>query len=386
MTSAEAPAGAPRPAPDAGSASPLPSAPRRRALGRLARLGALGLSPALVAVPWLSSCSQPPPTVHTLQGQTMGTGWTARLGGSLPAPLPVLRGEIEALLEAVNAEMSTWRADSVISRFNQATAGEAVDLPPGFASVLAAALTLARETAGAYDPTVGPLVNLWGFGPDGTRRTAPSGEAVAAARERVGWQRLDFDPAARRLVQPGGLYLDLSSIAKGHGVDRVVDHLHARGLRSVMFDIGGDLRVIGRRPDGQAWQIGIERPAEGLREVQTVVGMPADQALATSGSYRNFFRDGGRRFAHLIDPRTAEPVDHRLVSVSVLHASCTQADALATALSVLGPDAGMAFAQARGLAVLLLEADAEDPGDPSAPRVTERSTPGFAQLLALPPR
>jgi len=353
---------------------------RRAALGRIARLGALGLTPALG--PWVTGCSTPP-MVHTLQGQTMGTGWTARLGDPLPAPLPVLRGEIEAQLEAVNAEMSTWRADSVISAFNRAPAGTVIDLPPGFAAVLAAALVLARDTDGAYDPTVGPLVNLWGFGPDGTRKSPPSAEAIAEARARVGWRRLDFAPGARRLVQPGGLYLDLSSIAKGHGVDRVVEHLSARGQRSAMFDIGGDLRVIGQRPDGQPWQIGIERPAEGTREVQAVVSMPADQALATSGSYRNFFRDGSRRYAHLIDPRTAAPVAHRLVSVSVLHASCTQADGLATALSVLGPDAGMAFAREHGLAVLLLHADAADEGDQAAAvPVLEHSTPAFARVLS----
>lgn len=358
-----------------------------RTLGRrraLRRLGALAALPAAVTLgPWLAGCSTPP-TVHTLQGSTMGTGWTARLGDPLPAPLPVLRGEIEALLEAVNAEMSTWRDDSVITRFNRAEPGTAVDLPPGFAATLAAALALARDTGGAYDPTVGPLVNLWGFGPDGMRREPPADAAIAAAQARVGWQRLTVQAGGARIVQPGGLFLDLSSIAKGHGVDRVVDHLHTRGLRSAMFDIGGDLRVIGQRPEGTPWQIGIERPAEGVRELQTVAAMPADQALATSGSYRNFFRDGGRRFAHLIDPRHAAPVAHRLVSVSVLHPSCMQADALATALAVLGPDEGMAFARARGLAVLLLTAD--DADDPAAAQVTEHATPGFAQLLNPPPR
>jgi thiamine biosynthesis lipoprotein len=350
--------------------------PRRRALKRL---GALAALPAAVTLgPWLAGCSTPP-TVHTLQGNTMGTGWMARLGDPLPAPLPVLRGEIEALLEAVNAEMSTWRDDSVITRFNRAEPGTAVDLPPGFAATLATALALARDTDGAYDPTVGPLVNLWGFGPDGARRTPPTEDAIAQVRARVGWQGLPVQAGGTRIVQPGGLYLDLSSIAKGHGVDRVADHLRARGLRSAMFDIGGDLAVIGQRPDGAPWQIGIERPAEGVREVLSVVAMPADQALATSGSYRNFFRDGGRRFAHLIDPRHAAPVTHRLVSVSVLHPRCTEADALATALAVLGPDEGMAFARARGLAVLLLSAD--DADDPAAAHVTEQATPGFERLL-----
>jgi len=349
---------------------------RRTALGRITRLGALALGPALG--PWVAGCGQPP-TVHTLHGQTMGTGWTARLGAPLPAPLPVLRGEIEAQLEVVNAELSTWRDDSIISRYNRAPAGTTFELPPGFAAVLSAALALARDTGGAYDPSIGPLVNLWGFGPDGTRKTPPSPAAIAEARARVGWQRLGFEPGSRRIVQPGGLYLDLSSIAKGHGIDQVVEHLRTLGLRSAMFDIGGDLRVIGQRPDGQPWQIGIERPVEGRREVHGVVAMPTDQALATSGSYRSFFRDGGRRYPHLIDPRIAAPVAHRLVSASVLHATCTEADGLATALSVIGPEEGMAFARERGLAVLLLVAD--DSENPAAERVVEYTTPAFARVL-----
>lgn len=349
---------------------------RRRALARLGQAGAMALLPAAAAL--VAGCGKPP-AIHTLEGPTMGTGWTVRLGDPLPVALPVLRGEIERHLEAVNADMSTYRTDSLITRFNRAAPGEAVEISAGFAEVLAAALALARETGGAYDPTVGPLVNLWGFGPDGTRKAPPTAEQVADARARVGWQRLAFAPGQRQLVQPGGVYLDLSSIAKGHAVDRIADHLRARGLRSAMVDIGGDLGVIGHRPDGQPWQIGIERPVEGVREIQTIVAMPADQALATSGSYRNFFRDGGRRFAHLIDPRTAAPVAHRLVSVSVLHPRCTIADALATALSVLGPDEGMAFARARDLVVLLLVAEDADAADGG--RVVEHLTPGFAKLL-----
>lgn len=311
--------------------------------------------------------------VHTLSGPTMGTTWTVRLG-DLPAgaTLPGLRDEVEALLDEVNAQMSTYREDSDISRFNRADAGEWLDMPEGFARVVEAALALARETGGGYDPTVGPLVNLWGFGPEGHREQAPDESAIASIRARVGWQRLRFDPARRALLQPGAAYLDLSSIAKGYAVDRIAEHLASRGVGAFLVDIGGDMRLRGRKPDGSAWRVAIERPTPGTRDVQTIIE-PGDRAVATSGSYRNFFRDQGREFSHTIDPRTGYPVRHELVSVTVIASTCMQADALATALTVLGPEEGYAFARTRGLAVLFLMREGE--------RIEERMTPAFARYL-----
>jgi FAD:protein FMN transferase len=331
----------------------------------------------LLCLGLLAACSRPP-QLQTLEGRTMGTYWQVRLAASATAtPLPVLRAEIEAVLEAVNAEMSTYREDSVITLFNRAEAGEAVELPEGFARVLGAALALAQQTGGAFDPTVGPLVNLWGFGPDGNRMAPPSADAIAEARARVGWQRLGFDRAQRRLTQPGGLYLDLSAIAKGDGVDRVIELLQRHGVQSAMVDIGGDLRTLGQRPDGSPWRIGVERPVPGTREVQTVVALPRPQAVATSGSYRNFFEHGARAFSHTIDPRTGEPVQHSLVSVTVLADTCLEADAWATALSVLGPEEGLDFARERGLAVLLITV--EDG------QVREIATPAMQTLLESTP-
>lgn len=340
-------------------------------------LGLRGVLLLLLACLLAVACSRPP-VVHDLQGQTMGTYWKVRVGELPPnLTLPALREEVEAVLEAVNAEMSTYREDALITRFNRAAPGEAVDLPSGFARVVAAALALADDTGGAYDPTVGPLVNLWGFGPDGQRAAPPTAEEIAAARERVGWERLDFDPVTGRLVQPGGVYLDLSSIAKGDAVDRIVELLRVRGVRSALVDIGGDMRALGARPDGTPWRIAVERPVPGARDIHSLIALPADQAVATSGSYRNFFESGGRVFSHTIDPRTAEPVAHRLVSVTVVADDCLQADAVATALSVLGPEEGIVFARERGLAVLLLVSDDD--------RVLELSTPAFDRLSAETP-
>lgn len=320
----------------------------------------------------LAACSQTPEPV-TLNGATMGTTWTVRLG-NIPAgvSVPALRAEIEATLERVNAQMSTYREDADISRFNRATAGEVLTVPEDFTRVLSAALALAEATGGAYDPTVGPLVNLWGFGPDPSLDRVPPEEQLAAARRQVGWQRILFDPGSGALTQTGGLMLDFSSIAKGYAVDRIAERLLQHGIDNHLVDIGGDLRTRGLRPDGRPWRIAIERPLVGSREIHSVLSL-GDLAMATSGSYRNFFRDQGRDFSHTIDPRSGYPVQHALVSVTVLHESCMQADALATALSVLGPDEGLAYAREHELAVLMLVA-----GDDA---VDEIMTPEFARHL-----
>jgi FAD:protein FMN transferase len=320
----------------------------------------------------LGACRQPD-SILVLQGSTMGTTWTVQLAVP-PAGLgeDLLRAGIEAELESVNAQMSTWREDSRLSRFNRLPAGESLALSDELVLVLGAALALAEDSGGAYDPTVGPLVNLWGFGPDPYRDTAPSADEIEQARSRAGWQRLDWDRQSAVLVQPGGVYLDLSSIAKGHAVDRVLAYLLGQGAQSVLVDIGGDMRMQGRKPDGSAWRIAVEQPLPGPRAVQRVIE-PGDKAVATSGTYRNRFESEGRRYSHTIDPRTGYPVEHDLVSITVVHDSCLQADALATALGVLGPEEGYRFAQDRELAVLFLR---EQDG-----RIVEQMTPAFARLL-----
>jgi FAD:protein FMN transferase len=332
------------------------------------RLGAL-LLPVLLLLP--AACEQTP-QVHVLSGPTMGTIWSVKF---VAAPgdrgLAGLRGEIEAALETVNAQMSTYREDSDISRFNRAGSGEAITLAPDLRVVLIAALQLAEQTDGAYDPTVGPLVNLWGFGPDGPRTEAPPPGEIEAARERVGWRQLALDMDRRALIQPGGVYLDLSS--KGYAVDLIAERLEARGIDAYLVDIGGDMRVRGRKPDGERWRIAMESPVPGERAIHRVIE-PGDMAVATSGSYRSFFRDGDREFSHTIDPRTGYPIPLGLVSVTVLHEKCKMADGFATAISALGPDAGYEFARERDLAVLLLVRDNDT--------VVERMTPAFAPYVA----
>jgi len=338
----------------------------------LLRLHCLPLIAGLLAVLVVASCRQSD-QVLVLKGSTMGTHWTVRLATPPPGKdEPSLRAGIEAVLEMVNAQMSTWREDSLLSRFNRLSAGESLQLDDDLALVLRSALALAEESGGAYDPTVGPLVNLWGFGPDAYRDAPPAADEIAEALSRIGWRRLGWDRHAPVLVQPGGLYIDLSSIAKGHAVDRVLEHLLAQGAEGVLVDIGGDTRAKGHKPDGSAWRIAVERATSGARAAQLVIE-PGDRAVATSGTYRNQFESQGRRYSHAIDPRTGYPVDHDLVSITVLHDSCLQADALATALGVLGAEEGYRFAVDRDLAALFLR---EQDG-----RIVELMTPAFRHLI-----
>jgi thiamine biosynthesis lipoprotein len=286
-----------------------------------------------------------------LAGDTMGTTWSVKFSGAPRESLPELRNAIQAALDQINDEMSTYRPDSALSRFNQAPAGSTMVLPTDFALVLKEALNISRETDGAYDVTVGPLVNLWGFGPAPERAEPPSQAQIDAARQRVGWEKLKLD--GRRLTQPGNVYVDLSSIAKGFAVDKVAHLLEIQGLNNYLVEIGGELRASGEKPYGQPWRVAVERPVPGVREVEKVIALN-NLAIATSGDYRNFFEDHGTFYSHTIDPRTGYPVDHRLGSVTVLHSECMTADGLATALTVLGPERGLAFAEQHELAVLFV--------------------------------
>lgn len=281
-------------------------------------------------------------------GNTMGTYYqvTARCPADVAAP-------IDETLRQVNAEMSTYLPDSVLSRFNSAPPGDWFAVPASLAEVVAAAADLAKRSGGAFDVTVGPLVNLWGFGAEAAA-TPPTDAAVAATLERIGHRFLSVrrePPALRKSV---ALYVDLSAIAKGHGVDRVVARLEQAGCNAMLVDIGGEVRGRGVSPANRPWRIGIEVPDPGqVGAVQRVIRVE-DTAVATSGDYRNFREAEGRRFSHTIDPRSGYPVDHALASVTVVHPSAMWADGYATLLNVLGPEAGLEFARRHQLAALLI--------------------------------
>lgn len=280
----------------------------------------------------------------------MGTSWSARIVGGADA------GGIQAVLDGVVAEMSHWEPGSDLSRFNRATPGEWQSLPPAFSHVLAAALTVAEASDGAFDPAMGALADLWGFGPSGPREGIPGDEAIAEALARSGRATIEHDPrllSARRTVRS---QLDFSGIAKGYGVDAVAEHLLARGCADFLIEVGGELRGAGVKPDGQPWWVDLEAPP-GAAAAPVRVALHG-LSVATSGDYRRFFEHRGHRYAHTLDPRTGVPLANGVVSVSVLHAECMMADAWATALTVLGPE-GMALAEREGLAAQMLTREGE---------------------------
>ncbi len=291
----------------------------------------------------------PPPSpgggeVFTLSGPTMGVRWTVK--ALLPPQVGPARaqGAVQARLNRIVAQMSTWEPDSAVSRFNRARAGTWMALAPEFFTVLEAALDLARDSEGAFDPTAGRLVDLWGFGPAGAAQEPPSPDAVSQALAGSGWRRTALDRAGRRVLQPGGVSLDLSGIAKGFGVDEAARTLEGLGARHYLVEIGGELRGAGTKPDGQPWWVEVE-----MAQPPLLVAL-SGLSIASSGDHRRFFEHGGKRYAHTLDPRTGRPVDNGIAGVSVLHPECMWADALCTLLTVLGPEAGMAHAVRTGLA------------------------------------
>ncbi|HVH32502.1 MAG TPA: FAD:protein FMN transferase [Tahibacter sp.] len=296
--------------------------------------------------------------VRAWNGSSMGTTWSVKVCARRRPEAARVQAAIDAVLASVDREMSTWRADSDLNRYNRAAATGWVALPEDCYRVVATALDVAAQTDGAYDPTVGPLVNLWGFGPDGRRAEPPAVEAIERARADCGWQRLRRDEAQRAVWQPGGAQLDLSAIAKGFAVDQVCARLHSLDIHDYLVEVGGELRAQGRRGDGRPWYVAIEAPDDDSAALP-LVGVLRDGAIATSGDYLRYFESAGQRYSHTIDPRTAEPVRHALASVSVLHEQTMLADAYATAFSVLGAQAGLAFAQRHGIAARFVSREAQ---------------------------
>lgn len=284
----------------------------------------------------------------------MGTTWHATY---LEPPQDIARDQvqrgIEAQLEAVNRSMSTYIADSEISRLNTFATNAWFDSSPDFFTVLQTALDVGQLSEGAYDVTVAPLVNLWGFGPGTPVEEPPGADTIAETLKRVGQGGVRLDSEQRRIMKLNEVTFDFSSLAKGYAVDKVAEWMLDQGIGNFMVEVGGELRMSGLSGRGDSWRIAIEQPDARGRSVAITTHV-TDAAVATSGDYRNFFEFDGQRFSHLIDPRTGLPVAHDLVSVTVIHPSCMLADAWATALTVLGAERAMSVAQEQGLAVYFI--------------------------------
>lgn len=323
---------------------------------------------------FISSCTKPEAQLIHIQGQTMGTYYNVTYVLSseqsknkqlLNEPLQEL---IDQQLELVNDQMSTYRPNSELSRFNQSDAS--LEVSDATIKVITKALEIYQQSGGAFDVTVGPLVNLWGFGPDKRPDKVPDADLIDKTKLRIGSQFLSIEGNKLVKAKPD-LYVDLSSIAKGYGVDVIADLLTEKGITNYLVDIGGELSAHGTKLKQEPWTLAIERPSLG-QNVERLLHI-GDNAIATSGDYRNYFEADGIRYSHTIDPNTGRPINHKLVSVTVIDKSSMVADGLATAITVLGPENGLKFATKLKQAVFLLTKDGDG--------FKESYTPEFEQFL-----
>jgi thiamine biosynthesis lipoprotein len=318
-----------------------------------------------------------------IPGFTMGTTYRVKVVKSSrwkPADTDkttqILSAGIADCLDAVNRQMSMWREDSEISRFNRYRETTWFEISADTARVIAEALETSNKSGGAFDITVGPLVNLWGFGPAKEKREIPGEARIKEAMAKTGYQKLavQLSPPSVKKEDPG-IYCDLSAIAKGFGVDKVAEYLETQGFTDYLVEIGGEVRARGINHEGTPWRVAIASPSpDGSSGYQKVLFLQ-DAAMATSGDYHNYFEKDGVRYSHTIDPSTGRPITHKLASVTVVQASCMTADALATAIDVLGPEKGYELALKENLPVFLV---VRDKGG-----FVEKMTPRFQELLSL---
>ncbi|MFA9487384.1 MULTISPECIES: FAD:protein FMN transferase [unclassified Mannheimia] len=309
----------------------------------------------------LAACEKAPEQI-TLQGKTMGTTYTVKYIDNgevknLSNPEKI-KSELDRLLVDVNNQMSTYQQDSEISRFNQLKeTNQAVEISQDFAKVVEEAIRLNKITEGALDVTVGPVVNLWGFGPDKRLNKVPSDEQIKERSSYVGIDKIILRTEGKPILTKSvpNLYLDLSSIAKGFGVDKLAEHLEKLGVSNYLVEIGGELRGKGKNLQGLGWRIAIEQPImEQAQSVQITVPLH-NLGMATSGNYRNYFEDeNGNRLSHIIDPQKLSPVSHNLASITVLAPTTMTADGLSTGLFVLGAEKALALAEREKLAIFLI--------------------------------
>jgi thiamine biosynthesis lipoprotein len=276
----------------------------------------------------------------------MGTTWSLRLDGGAGT---LSQNEVQQQLDTWESILSHWRPDSAVSRFNDSTSTEWVDVPAELVEVVELAQQIGSESDHALDITLAPLIDLWGFGSKGRRDEPPTAVEIAPVKAQCGWQHLHtrHDPPALRKDIPE-LRINVSAVAEGWAMDRLAQHLEPKGITHFLLEIGGEVLARGE------WRVGIQTPAAPPGESAQTLRLK-DQAIATSGVYRQHFSADGKDYAHILDPRTGRPIEHRLASVSVIHPSAAQADGFATALLVLGPEAGRRLAKRLGLQVVWFE-------------------------------
>jgi FAD:protein FMN transferase len=308
----------------------------------------------------LSACDKvaeqkPQDYPYNAVGMTMGTSYNIKASKLPDALTPKeINRQVKELLDKVNGQMSTYQKDSELSLFNQNTSTDWIPVSPELYQVIKEALKISKLSNGLFDVTVGPLVNLWGFGSQEMTLSPPDEVVIKERLNQIGYNRLKLrDDGLFVKKDIPGLYVDLSGIAKGYGVDQVGLLLENLGIADYMVEIGGEIRVKGKNNQGQPWQIAVEKPTAERRAIEKVLAI-TDTGMATSGDYRNYFEVDGVRFSHTIDPRTGRPINHKLASVTVLSETSMEADGLATAIMVLGPDEGYQFAEQNHIAAFFI--------------------------------
>ena len=309
------------------------------------------------------------PSPGEFAGATMGTTWSVRVSGGADSGL---RDAIQARLDKLDAEMSTWRADSAISRFNDSRSGEWFSVSPDFAAVVAEAQRVAAVSGGAFDITVLPLIELWAPG----KKAEPTQAEIDTTLRHVGYRKLDVraNPPGLRKLDPE-VRIDLSALGSGYAAGKIAELLEAAGVHDYLVNVGGTLCAAGHGDLGRGWHVGVEAPLPGVRLVQRRVVLESG-GLSTSGDYRQIVERGGRRHSHFIDPMTGRPVDGPLASVTVVDRSPITADAMDTALMVMGLDRGLAVARALNVPAMFIVRHGEG--------LEERMTGGFEKLLIKP--
>ncbi len=292
-----------------------------------------------------------------LSGSTMGTFYNITIiksdGNEFDNLILNIQSKIDSVLKEVNLQMSTYIPVSELSKFNSSTDTGWISASAGLLKVIAEAKKISAESGNCFDITVGPLVNLWGFGPENRPEIIPSDGEIANRKNKIGDDKIELDTKAKKIRKKiPGLYCDLSAIAKGYGVDAVGLFLEKNGIENYLVEIGGEVRTRGKNDKNEDWKIGISS-ANGGNGIQKIASISGN-SIATSGDYRNYFEENGIRYSHTIDPRTGKPINHKLVSVSVISKDCMTADGYATAIMVLGPEEGLAFAEKMNLPIFII--------------------------------
>jgi len=309
--------------------------------------------------------------VESFGGPTMGSTYSVKyVAGDQAANKAQLQRDTESILAEIDKQLSTYRSDSDIEVFNALPAGECMTMPSGVRELVVAGQRLSEESDGALDLTIEPLLNLWGFGPQGRGERVPSAEEIARVRQDVGQQHLRVE--GEQLCKVRAVQVDFNSIAAGYAVDQVAETLEASGVSSYLVEITGELKARGHKPDGAPWRIAIEAPHDAERVAQRIIELDG-YAVSTSGDYRNYFERDGKRYSHTLDPQTGVPIDHHLAAVTVVDPSTLRADGLSTVLMVLGPERGLAYAAEHKIAALFVIREGQ--------KFVSRSTEAFDELF-----